>query len=89
MIKSNHFNYFSDAFTEVTTELPKYGYQPNKCWMGPLCHIIISKPEDVHSIVFSQDCLAKHDVYKNFNHKFGLLTAERNYTQSIHKKKKF
>lgn len=52
--------------------------------MGPLCHIIISKPEDVHAIVFSQDCLAKHDVYKNFNHKFGLLTAERNKTQLLH-----
>lgn len=51
--------------------------------MGPLCHIIISKPEDVHAIVFSQDCLAKHDVYKNFNHKFGLLTAERNKTQLL------
>lgn len=51
-------------------------YDTWKCWLGPMCHVVLRKPEDVKIVLSSKDCLEKHTVYNFLFPKTGIVTAE-------------
>lgn len=40
---------------------------PFKFWLGPRLIIVVNKPDDLHDVLTSQNCLDKDEFYRIFN----------------------
>lgn len=44
-------------------------------WLGPKCFIVIDHPDDIQTVLSSNTCLEKSQIYKCFNRGVGLFSA--------------
>ncbi|CAO1364516.1 unnamed protein product [Diamesa serratosioi] len=54
-----------------------YG-SPCKVWLGPVCFVIIERPEDMQLVLNSQNCIDKSHVYQFFGARKGLIVSGGN-----------
>ncbi|CAO1393073.1 unnamed protein product [Diamesa hyperborea] len=70
VLGKNHQETFKNV-TEITK-----GYDsPSRVWAGPICVIIVDKPEDLQIILNSQNCIDKAAPYKLVPIETGLLVS--------------
>ncbi|CAO1411048.1 unnamed protein product [Diamesa serratosioi] len=70
MLGKNHQETFKNV-TEITK-----GYEsPSRVWAGPICVVIVDKPEDLQIVFNSQNCIDKAAPYKIVPMETGLLVS--------------
>ena len=63
---------------KVLMDITKDYDSPCKAWLGPKCFVIIQRPEDMQSVLNSQHCIDKSEIYQFFGARKGLIVAGGN-----------
>ena len=63
---------------KVLIDLPKDYESPCKAWLGPMCFVIVGKPEDMQLVLNSQHCIDKSMIYQFFGARKGLIVSGGN-----------
>lgn len=64
----------TELFKELVESTKEYG-TPMKSYLGPLLVVTVDKPEDIKTVLMSQNCLDKPYFYQFYPSPIGLFTA--------------
>lgn len=68
----------SEIYETVTTYNKKCGTDCAKQWLGPELVVLLSDPDDIQTILNSQNSMEKAEFYNFFKCYFGLFTSAGN-----------